>query len=96
VIRDGAAHQANPSRPARTAGHDDDQEAFFHPDDIEAMTEQVVWAASRDVGHALENMARGFNRRTRNQFFSVTMEVKGLNTPRPFFQRERPPEGSHL
>jgi hypothetical protein len=56
--------------------------------DIEAIKEQVLWAASRDVGHALEDVARGFNRRTRNQFFSVTMEVKRLNTRRPFFQRE--------
>jgi hypothetical protein len=80
-----------PGQPLATCpycGHDDDQEAFFHPDDIEAIKEQVLWAASRDVGHALEDMARGFNRRTKNQFFSVTMEVKGLNTPRPFFHRE--------
>lgn len=80
-----------PGQPIATCpycGHDGDQEAFFHPDDIEAIKEQVLWAASRDVGHALEDMARGFNRRSRNRFFSLTMEVKGLNTPRPFFQRE--------
>jgi hypothetical protein len=80
-----------PGQPLATCpycGHDDDQEAFFHPDDIEAIKEQVLWAASRDVGHALQDMASGFNRRSRNRFFSLTMEVKGLNTPRPVFQRE--------
>lgn len=80
-----------PGQPLATCpycGHDDDQEAFFHPDDIEAMKEQVLWAASRDVAHVFEDMARSFNRRTRNQFFSVTMKVEGSNSPRPFFHRE--------
>ena len=83
-----ASRTGKPLATCPYCGHDDDQEAFFHPDDIEAIKEQVLWAASRDVGHALEDMARGFNRRTKNQFFSVTMEVKGLNSPRPFFHRE--------
>lgn len=81
----------SPGQPLATCpycGHDDNQEAFYHPDDIEAIKEQVVWAASRDVAHAFEDMARGFNRRTRNSLFSVTMKVTGSNSPRPFFHRE--------
>jgi hypothetical protein len=77
-------------------GHDDDQEAFFHPDDIEAIQAHVLWAAEKDLGHAVEEMTRNFNRRTRNNFFSITREVEGDEESASIFPSRRSSTGSHL
>ena len=71
-----------PGQPLATCpycGHDDDHEAFFHPDDVEAIQAHVLWAAERDLGHALEETARNFNRRTRNNFFSIETIFYGIS-----------------
>ena len=69
-------------------GHDDDQEAFFHRDDIEAIQAHVLWAAEKDLGHAVEEMARELQSADEKQLLFDHDGVKGTKSPRPSFHRD--------
>jgi hypothetical protein len=59
------------------SGYTAPDDEFVHFDDIEAVKEQIIWAAGEDVGDYLEQMATDFNRsQPRNALFSVNMDVK--------------------
>lgn len=65
-------------------GHDDDDQEFIHPDDVKAIEKEVLWAAKRDINDILGGMASDFNRKTsRNDLFSISMDVKRDRAPRP-------------
>lgn len=69
-------------------GHDDDNQEFIHPYDARAIEKEVLWAAKRDISDILGGMASGFNRKiSRNDLFSISMDVKPDRSPRPVAYR---------
>ncbi len=65
-------------------GYDDEDQAFIHPDDVRAFKNELYWAVKKDIGNFLDRMASDFNRKTsRNNFISISMDVKRDRSPRP-------------
>ena len=69
-------------------GRDDDDQGFIHPDDVKAIEKELIWAAKKDMSNILGGMASDFNRKTsRNDLFSISMDVKRDRSPRPVAYR---------
>src|SRR6266511_1659794 len=62
---------------------------FVDPADIEAVKQEIAWAAEQDVRDALKGIARDFNREMPSGgLISVSMTVDGPGRPRPIARRE--------
>lgn len=69
-------------------GHDDDDQEFIHPEDIKAIEKELFWAAKKDISDILGEMASDFNRKTsRNDLFSINLDVSPDRSPRPVAYR---------
>lgn len=83
-----------PSTPGTTCpycGNDGLDEKYNYPDDVNAVKDYVTWAAAQDVGDAIEQWTRDFNRQMQSSaggLLSVKMELKRDRKPAPFVWRE--------
>jgi hypothetical protein len=82
----------SPHSPGTTCpycGNDAPDTEFNTPEDIEAAQEYLRWAATEDIGDQLEDMVRGFNRRSGSKkgLISVSMKVKRPRNARPYAMR---------
>ncbi len=72
-------------------GTDAPDDEFTFRGDIKAAEEYIQWAVEQDVGDALDQLARDFNRRVgggRRSLLSIKMDVKRSKRSRPFVWRE--------
>ena len=72
-------------------GADGDDQDFIPQEDIEHAKKEVIHAVEQDISNMLSDMAKSFNRSTknsRNSMFSISMEHKPSRKPRPFVYRE--------
>lgn len=71
-------------------GHDDDDQEFLSPEDIEFAKQKVTAAFMKDLTASFEGMAKDFNRKVggKKSPFSISMNVKAPKVKEPRAYRE--------